>query len=49
MKKRWSITIKAEATYEVEAENEEMALDRAFEYWDEYVPNYTIEEVTKDD
>lgn len=49
MNKMYSITIKAETTYEIEAENEEMALDRAFEYWAEYCPDYWIEEVTEDD
>lgn len=49
MNKMYSITIEAKATYKIEAENEEMALDRAFEYWEEYVPDYAIREVTKDD
>ena len=49
MNKMYSITIKAETTYEIEAENEEMALDKAFEYWEEYEPAYTIREVTKND
>lgn len=46
--KTYSITIKAETTYEIEAENEEIALDKAFEFWDEYEPNYSIEEVAED-
>lgn len=47
MNKIYSITIKAETTYEIEAKNEKMALNRAFEYWDEYNPAYTIREITE--
>jgi len=46
--KTYSITIKAETTYEIEAEDKEMALDKAFEFWEEYEPSYSIEEVTED-
>ena len=49
MNKMYSITIEAKATYKIEAENEEMALDRAFEYWAEYCPDYSIEEVAEND
>jgi hypothetical protein len=47
--KKYRIEIKAETIYDLEAENEEMALDKAFEYWAEYCPDYSIEEVEEDD
>ena len=46
--KTYCITLKAETTYEIEAENEEMALDKAFEFWEDYAPEYLIEDVTED-
>lgn len=54
MNKMYSITIKAETTYEIEAENEDIALDKAFEYWDEHGPDghtikVIVEEIIEDE
>ena len=43
--KTYEISMKAETVYTIEAENEEEALDRAFEYWEYYEPSYEIKKI----
>ena len=44
---KYKITLKAETTYEVEAENltEEKAVDIAFDWWEDYIPEVKVEKV----
>lgn len=44
---KYKITLKAETTYEVEAENltEDEAIDIAFEWWEDYVPEVKVEKI----
>ena len=43
--KKYEVSIHAATVYVVEAENEDSALDKAFSYWEEYVPAYSIKEI----
>lgn len=42
MMEKFGITLKDEVYYEVEAEDEEEALQTALEWWDMRMPNHTI-------
>ncbi len=46
---KFEVLLQAETLYTIEAENEEKALEKAFEYWDSYEPFYEINEVEEEE
>ena len=47
--KKFEVWISAETLYTIEAENETEAIDKAFEYWENYEPYYEAHEIEEDD
>lgn len=45
----YGVHITADTYYEVEADNEDEAVDMALEFFEEYVPDYEVEKMNEEE
>lgn len=44
---KYRVTIEGDTVYEIVADNKEMAIDTALEYWNEFMPDIECENISK--